>query len=40
MSNQRFLNAILEIEWLALRWYMQGLLGQGRKTNIEPSFAN
>ena len=31
-------NAILEREWLALRWHMQGLLGYGRWTNIEPTF--
>ena len=24
-------------EWLAIRWHMQGLLGYGRWTNIEPT---
>ena len=35
MSGQCWPNAILEREWLALRWHMQGLLGYGRWTNIE-----
>ena len=26
-----------EWEWLAIRWHMQGLLGYGRWTNIEPT---
>ena len=29
MSGQRWSNAILEREWLVLRWHMQGLLGYG-----------
>ena len=37
MSDQRWPKAILEREWLALRWYMQGLLGlralEQHKTN-------
>ena len=37
MSGQRWPNAILEREWLALRWLMQGSLGFGRWTNIEPT---
>ena len=35
MSGQRWPNAILEREWLALRWHVQGLMGYGRLTNIE-----
>ena len=35
MSGQCWPKAILEREWLALRWHMQGLLGYGRWTNIE-----
>ena len=37
MSGQRWPNAILEREWLVLRWHMHGLLGYGRWTNIEPT---
>ena len=40
MSGQRWPNAILETEWLALRWHMQGLLGYGRWTNIEQTVGN
>ena len=37
MSDKRWPYAILEREWLALHWRMQGLLGYGRWTNIEPT---
>ena len=40
MSGQPKPNAIHEREWLALRWHMQGLLGYGRWTNIEPTVGN
>ena len=40
MSDQRWPNAILEKEWLALRWHMLGLLGYGGWTNIEPTVSN
>ena len=40
MSGERWPNAILEREWLALRWHMQGLLGYGRWANIEPTIGN
>ena len=42
MSGQRWSNGILEREWLALRWHMQGLymLGYGRWTNIEQTIGN
>ena len=33
-------NAILERDWLALRWHMQGFLGYGRWTNSEPTVGN
>ena len=40
MSGQRWPNAILESERLALRWHMQGLLGYGRWTNTKPTVGN
>ena len=40
MSGQRLPNAILEREWLALRWHMQGLLSYERWTNIESTVGN
>ena len=40
MSDKRWLYAILEREWLALRWRMQGLLDYGRWTNMEPTVGN
>ena len=40
MSGQRWPNAILEREWLALHWHMQGLFGYGRCSKIEPTVGN
>ena len=40
MSGERWPNAILGREWLALHLHMQGLLGYGRWANIEPTIGN
>ena len=35
MSDQSWPNALIEREWFALRWHMQGFLGLRRWTNNE-----